>query len=183
MLISEKYRLLNEELHKTREDYGAHAGTKWGKVLSDLCRNLKTWDVLDYGCGKGSLRKSLPGANVKNYDPAIPQHAADPDPADIVACFDVLEHIEPECIDDVIDHMFSKAKMGVILIVATRKAKKFYSNGENAHLIVEDVYWWLNMLSNPEFQLQQLNNMDDAEFLAIYKRRDYQKPTDKGITI
>ncbi len=173
MLITEKYRALNKELHETRQDYGSN-GHKWAKVVSDLCRNLKTNDVVDYGCGKGTLRKNLPGVNIKNYDPAVDEFSKEPEPADIVCCFDVLEHIEPDCLEDVIDHLAKLAKVALVLVVATRKAKKFLSNGENAHLIVNNLYWWMDELSHSGLQLQQLNNVDDMEFLAIYKNPNYQ---------
>ncbi len=77
------------------------------------------------------------------YDPAIEGLDDEPEPADLVVCGDVLEHIEPECLDAVLDDLKRCTVKAIFLTVATRPAKKTLSDGRNAHLIQQPAEWWL----------------------------------------
>ena len=71
MLISPAYRSLNEQMHAD-PDFGT-SGHLFGAVVRELLAGdpaIKT--VLDYGCGKGTLRKSAIGPEWREYDPAVP---------------------------------------------------------------------------------------------------------------
>ncbi|MCI0564617.1 MAG: hypothetical protein MN733_39620 [Nitrososphaera sp.] len=109
--------------------------------LPTLCDKLKTQDVLDYGCGKGLTAAGLPFP-IKEYDPAIEGKDTLPEPADVVLCLDVLEHVEPECISEVLDHLASLTKKVGIFNIALYPAMKTLADGRNAHLIVESAWWW-----------------------------------------
>lgn len=143
MLISEDYRALNAQLHETPE-YGM-SGAKWAETVLAWCRRFDTRDVLDYGAGKRTLEKAL-GFQIKNYDPAIPELSLSPVPTDLVVCGDVLEHIEPECIDDVLADIRRCTKRWALLVIATRPAKKILADGRNAHLIQKPAEWWRETL-------------------------------------
>lgn len=131
-----------------------HASMKWGKSghshapeLREFAKKLRAASVLDYGCGQGTLRPALaPELKVLEYDPGIPGKDKMPKPADIVACTDVLEHIEPELIDNVLRHQYQLAGRGAYLVIATRLARELLPDGRNAHLIVEGEAWWLAKL-------------------------------------
>ncbi len=139
-LITEEYCRLNKELHDTNKSYGT-SGALYVKDLLGILHRQKTTDVLDYGCGKGTLANNLP-FSIKQYDPAVPKHAELPEPADIVICTDVLEHIEPDLLDNVLSHIASLTKKMAYLSAATEPAKKVLSDGRNAHLIVQPKAWW-----------------------------------------
>lgn len=141
MLISEDYRKLNEKLHESNKHYGM-GGEKWASQIIGLSKMVGSQDLLDYGCGKSTLAQNLP-FNIKQYDPAIAKYAAPPEPADIVVCTDVLEHIEPECIEDVLRDLCRLTKSMAFLVIANRPAKKVLEDGRNAHLIQENEMWWL----------------------------------------
>jgi hypothetical protein len=143
-LITDTYRSLNEQLHKERPDYGTSGQKHAGTILS-LAKALGTQDILDYGCGKSTLSKQMPFI-IKQYDPAVPKYSAMPEPADIVVCTDVLEHIEPECLDKVLDHLADLTNKVGFFTIATRAAAKTLQDGRNAHLIVENGNWWLEKL-------------------------------------
>jgi 2-polyprenyl-3-methyl-5-hydroxy-6-metoxy-1,4-benzoquinol methylase len=144
MLISETYRDLNEELHDTNASYGT-SGKRHAETVAELANMLKSTNVLDYGCGKGTLNDAL-GFRIKEYDPCIEGKDDEPDLADLVVCTDVLEHVEPDCIDDVLNHIEELALQAVFLTVATQPAKKFLSDGRNAHICLEQADWWLPKL-------------------------------------
>ena len=145
MLISPDYIALNRELHE-RGEYGLGAH-KWAPVVDEIATQCNAKTILDYGSGQGTLRKVLetrsPPYEILEYDPAIPGKEHKPLRADMLVCCDVLEHVEPECLYSVLDDMRNIARLSVLLVVATRPAKKILSDGRNAHLIIEPSWWWL----------------------------------------
>jgi 2-polyprenyl-3-methyl-5-hydroxy-6-metoxy-1,4-benzoquinol methylase len=145
MLITDSYRELNKDLH-AQGMYG-RKGDKWTAKVASLIEQFKPRCILDYGCGQGALGRAL-GVQVAEYDPAIPGKDKEPEPADLVICTDVLEHIEPECLDAVLDHLRGLTKSVLFAVVSTRPAKKFLSDGRNAHLIVEPWTFWQEKLSS-----------------------------------
>lgn len=149
--ITPEYAALNAQLHKDRPDYGT-SSARWAPVVMDLAHGFGATSVLDYGAGKGELRKALPpsfwscGWLFYEYDPAIPAMSETPQPADLVICSDVSEHVEPECLTAFLDDLKRCARKVLLLTVATRPAKKALADGRNAHLIVEPASWWLPQL-------------------------------------
>lgn len=168
MLITEEYKKLNSELHETNEFYGT-SGAKYAPVVFDLASKLQTLDVLDYGCGKRTLEKNLINFQVKNYDPAIPEFSAMPEPADIVVCTDVMEHIEPDCLDAVLTHIKDLTKKIAFISVATRPARKTLSDGRNAHLIIQEGDWWFAKMS--KFFVVKSYNHQEGEVWFICQPR------------
>lgn len=156
-VISPDYARLNAELHERNPQYGI-SGQKWAKVVRGLADWLGTCDILDYGCGKQTLAETLPELRVRGYDPALPELATTPEPADLVICTDVLEHIEPEWLDNVLDDLARVIRKVGFLTVSTQPALKTLADGRNAHLIVQPVAWWLAKL---------------GQRLTIHEYRDY----------
>jgi len=148
MLISAAYQSQNQQLHEQREDYG-NRSARHAEQVRHLMREYDCATVLDYGCGKGALVKEIPGAY--GYDPALQEYSARPDPADLVVCTDVLEHVEPECLTDVLQDLSRCCRKIFYAIIATRPASKTLPDGRNAHLLVEPAEWWLDQL-DPYFK-------------------------------
>jgi 2-polyprenyl-3-methyl-5-hydroxy-6-metoxy-1,4-benzoquinol methylase len=144
MLISPEYAALNAEHHQKDGSYGAFGGN--AENLIHACEQLGTRDVLDYGCGKGALAARLPWP-IKEYDPAIPGKDSPPEPADIVICRDVLEHIEPEYLDAVLADLARCVKKIGLFSTATGPSWDVLSDGRNAHLIQQPWEWWKERLS------------------------------------
>lgn len=143
MLLSEQYRSEQARLH-SMGNYGT-ASLQYGEMVSGIVERSGARTLLDYGCGSmRNLAKVLDCEVVyEGYDPAVPAFAGDPDAADLVVCIDVLEHIEPECLDSVLDHLKDKTLKHVFFTVHTGPAVKTLSDGRNAHLIQEPAAWWL----------------------------------------
>lgn len=149
MLITDGYRALNTELHARHGGYGSK-GRSWAPRVATLALELQARTLLDYGCGKGSLAVALAqipefaaaGVLVAEYDPAIPGKDAAPAPADLVVCTDVLEHVEPECIDDVIADLERLTLKACLVAVACRPGKRVLADGRPDHLTVEPPAWW-----------------------------------------
>lgn len=155
MLITDEYRRLNAELHKTAGGYGSKGG-KWAPRIWAFGQKLAAssgtpggrFSILDYGCGKGSLKRELEafgGAGVfdiREYDPAVAGKDAPPANADLVVCTDVLEHVEPECIDDVLADLVRLGDRAVLIAVACRAGKRVLADGRPDHLTVQPPLWW-----------------------------------------
>lgn len=152
MRFTQQYEQLQRELH-SRGDYGV-SGHKHADRVRGLCESLKTRDVLDYGCGQNTLAKALPFP-IRSYDPFIQEFSKEPEPADIVVCSDMWEHIEPDCLNEVLMHIHSKCNRCLFVDVATRPARKMLADGRNAHLIQESATWWL-VRAEPLFEVQSL---------------------------
>lgn len=145
--ITEDYRALNAELHRTRKDYGRRGGRHAARVLK-LLKMFNASTVLDYGAGKGGLKAALPDVDVREYDPAIPGKDTPPEPADILVCTDVLEHIEPECLDDVLAELERLTLKVAHVVIATQPDQtKLLPDGRNPHLIVQPASWWQDRLA------------------------------------
>ena len=168
MLITPEYVALNAALHDSNEEYGT-SGHKWATEVNDLATKAGARTILDYGCGRGTLRTALSNAayDVLEYDPAIPEKTWKPLRADVVVCGDVLEHVEPECLYAVLDDIKSIARLAVFLVVATRPARKTLADGRNTHLIVEPSSWWVPKLIG-HWRMMAFQDMG-GEFVFIGK--------------
>lgn len=145
MLISDSYQELNKQLHLSNAAYGTTA-PKYVQHVQNLIDVTGAKNVLDYGSGKGLLGQALSHLMIQEYDPGIEGKGEPPAPATVVVCIDVLEHIEPECLDDVLDDLKRVTQGACFITVSTRPAVKFLADGRNAHLIVEEIDWWLPQL-------------------------------------
>jgi hypothetical protein len=170
--ITESYRLEQEMLHALTE-YGT-ASAKYAGLVSEIVNRLGVTEVLDYGSGRGGLLAHVKFAHavkMQCYDPAIPEFADDPIPMQMCAAIDVLEHIEPECLDAVLDDLQRCTGAVGLFTVCMRPAAKTLSDGRNAHLILQPMEWWLPKLW-ARFDIQTVQRMGDDDFYVIV----YAKP-------
>ncbi len=165
-LISDAYRAEQARLHATGE-YGL-AALNFGDVVDDMVRSSASRTLLDYGCGsKQSLKKVLRvPVDYRGYDPAVPAFSSEPEPAECVACIDVLEHIEPERLGLVLDHLRSKTLKRALFSVHLGPAQKVLSDGRNAHLIQEPPEWWLPQIM-ARFKLLTFVRRKDSFVVAL----------------
>jgi hypothetical protein len=144
MLISEPYRDQLRSMHVRRAFAGKNRSAN---MVAVLARKLGTRDILDYGSGPVGLVEELGDRfDVRSYDPAVPGRDTLPQPADLVACIDVLEHVEPDCLPEVLGHIRGLSKRAACFLIATRPADKRLPDGRNAHLIIDNPAWWMDQL-------------------------------------
>lgn len=155
--ISQEYLALQKELHKN-PDYGV-ASIGYAPLVKQILEGSQAKSLSDYGAGKQNLWKALQHLGVSEvlylpYDPVFPEYGP-PQPADLVCCIDVLEHIEPEFVDAVLlDLRAITTRLGFFSI-ATGPAGKNLVDGRNAHLIQKPSSWWLPSLCE-HFEIAQL---------------------------
>lgn len=157
-LISRAYCREQVLLHARPAGYGGKGG-KWAAAAVALAEACRAQSLLDYGCGRGQLADCLRQADVsfaiREYDPAIPGKDMLPEPADVVVCTDVLEHIEPEKLTAVLAHVKRLTRKAALLVVATRPSGKTLTDGRNAHLILESDDWWAGTVTAAGFTLHE----------------------------
>jgi hypothetical protein len=148
-MISESYKELNRQLHE-QNLYGVS-----GWFTRDIVRQISDsgrLPILDYGCGKRTLSKALgPAYRVTDYDPCIEGLDTPPEPHPIVVCGDVLEHVEPEFVDDVLKDLRRLCTDVGFFVITFEESSRILPDGRNAHLSQHPIDWWLNKLAEAKF--------------------------------
>lgn len=157
-LISDDYREMQKQLHAAPRGYGGR-GDKWAGIVAQLAAQYQAESILDYGCGQGTLIRSLrelrvSGVRLAEYDPAIPGKDAMPEPADLVVCTDVLEHIEKDRLKAVLRHLRDVSQKALWVVVSTKTSNKVLADGRNAHLIIKPPDWWKRRFIKAGFTLR-----------------------------
>jgi hypothetical protein len=172
-LISDEYLRQQHELH-SNPNYGV-ASQSYAPLVADIIRKYQISSVADYGAGKCRLASSLQQLGLAlssyfPYDPAFPEYGQ-PRSADLLCCIDVLEHIEPEFLGNVIDQIGELATKYAFITVHTGSAVKILPDGRNAHLIQAPSSWWLSRLV-PKFEIIQLQQTHGG-FWILASPKDY----------
>jgi len=124
------------------------------KDLGKFYTFLDKWqprNLLDYGCGKGiilsHINEKYPDIRCYGYDPAIQMFSNLPaSPVECIFSNDVLEHIEPEYLTDVLQNINFYSLKYIWLRIDTLPARKKLPDGRNAHLIQEQPSWWIEQI-------------------------------------
>lgn len=144
-------------------------------MVSEIIDRVEIDHLLDYGCGSNlSLTQTLrPQRDIKyqGYDIGVPEYSGDPVPAEMVTCIDVLEHIEPEYLDNVLDHLEDLTEVVLFASVHMGPAGKTLSDGRNAHLTQEPIEWWLPKFME-RFSIQTVQVVSPVEFFVIANNRE-----------
>lgn len=174
-LISDEYRDLQRAMHEN-PDYGV-ASLHYAPMVAKAMDSIAADELLDYGAGKGRLGVALQGLlrrplRIHHYDPAIPEWSASPQPCRFVACIDVLEHIEPALLDNVLDDL-QRVSTGIgVFTVHTGPAMKMLPDGRNAHLIQQPPEWWLARFK-ARFDVVAVNPMPHGFWVVVGRRRPW----------
>ena len=167
MLYTKEHQEQQQALHDTGS-YGVGGNPKgnYGKIVNSLMKVYRCRDILDYGCGsKLAFKGEIKNRDYTPYD-IIPPYNTEPSPHDMVVSIDVLEHIEPECIDDVLDHIRALTMKCLFASIHTAPALKTLPDGRNAHLIQEKIGWWVPKIER-RYTIQQVMRVSNMEFFVI----------------
>ena len=163
-----------------RGNFGGLSLLPFAQDISQLVSEFKSRSLLDYGCGKGLLAREL-DFPIWEYDPAIPGKDNPPRAADMVVCVDVLEHIEPDYLSNVLFDISRCTKKVCYLVISTRPATKTLPDGRNTHLIQEGRDWWVEKLK--EFFVIPDNGVfdKDSELHIIVSPKELKESREKII--
>lgn len=167
-VISDAYRIEQQRLHETT-NYGT-ASIGFAPLVSNVCDKLEVRHLLDYGCGsQTNLLKHLKvnhPLKYQAYDPGVPKYSGRPAPAELVTCIDVLEHVEPEFLDNVLDDLEALTEAVAFITIHTGPASKTLSDGRNAHINQQPIEWWLPRLIC-RFELQSVEKVAECSYYFI----------------
>lgn len=175
MLITDQYQNQQQTLHDAG-NYGT-ASIQYAPLVTDILNRMQIRHILDYGSGRkmNLVRHIKPDHKVsyQAYDPGagLDSLSTPPIPAQMVACIDVLEHVEPDCLDDVLNHLQSLTQVLLFCTVHTGPAMKTLPDGRNAHINQQPMQWWLPKLWE-RFELQTVQVTGEHQFYVIA----YAKP-------
>ena len=156
-MMSNSLKNMYKEIHRTTP-FGKRG--KFPKHLEKFINDKKPQSILDFGCGKGRLiekiKDTYPDIDERGDDPANPEFEKSINDVrvDMIISSDVLEHVEPEYIDDTLKFLQTKSKFFYHLI-ACSPAKLILPDGRNAHLIVENDQWWRKRFSDLSYKIHQ----------------------------
>ncbi len=172
-LISADYLGEQVRLHADPRGYGTK-GRKWADLAEAAFTVHHCMDVLDYGCGQGSLGRELAarGIRVANYDPAVPEWATPPSSADLVVCSDVLEHVEPDKVEAVLDHLQALARVALLVVVSTVPTAKTLSDGRQAHISLHPREWWASRLAARFTMVEEHAIKPEKQWVAVFLKKD-----------
>lgn len=147
-LLSDTYLAQLQELHSRRDRPRGFGGKV--KPLGMFIKFMDEWlpsTGLDYGCGKGTILEHLQNTYKdtvwQGYDPAVKKFKnIKLSKYDVVFSNDVLEHIEPQYVDNVLQHMNKLSNKYLWLRIDTEPARKILKDGRNAHICLESKEWW-----------------------------------------
>lgn len=152
-MITDKHKEIYRDIHNNTP-FGKRA--KIPKHLEKFIEQINPKSICDFGCGKGRLIETIqskyPGISITGYDPAIEKFSKSFDDVDLLISCDVLEHVEPEYIDDTLKFLSTKSRY-IYHLIALSPAKLILPDGRNAHLIQESVEWWRDKFKNLSYNI------------------------------
>lgn len=145
-------------MHETDKQW-ATSGHRFFPQVSALINEHKPKSILDYGCGKGVLGKQIkdqyPEIQVRLYDPGIKEYSKYRSPAQMIVCTDVLEHVEPEFIDNVLDRLLFMTRQLAFFVIHTADCGFRLPDGRPAHLIQKGQEWWEDKINDIASDMKQ----------------------------
>jgi hypothetical protein len=160
-----------------------HSSTTWGHSKPEktgdaairIIQRYKLKSVLDYGTGHGTvpeyLRENLTDVKVMGFEPGLPRSVRFPDEVDLLMSGDVMEHIEPEFLKNVIDVQKETATRFMYHRIHMLPANAILPDGRNAHLIQEDGEWWKKQYECDEWCCYRMVKDPHNMYVDLYLRR------------
>ena len=150
-MLTKQYRQMLEAMHRDPALKWGNDGKHHITAVVNLAQRVQAKTLLDFGCGRSTLSKTIKfygyPLRCTDYDPGRPKKANLPKELfDIVTCTDVLEHVEPEHLDNVLNAIALRTDKAAYFVIDTVEAKTVLPDGRNAHLIVKPAEWWLKKL-------------------------------------
>ncbi len=169
-MITDNYKNDLKKLHKSKA-FGNRS-----KIPAEVTRCIEEYNIesiLDFGCGKGNvvaaLKETYPNLKVYGYDPGRDGYDALPDSIDMIISTDVLEHIEPELLEETLLDLAKRTDKVMYHLIACHPAKKSLSDGRMYYHIIIDK-------ENPAEGIKELRYIDPRK---LRKVREIKKQKDE----
>ena len=168
-LISEEYKNVLRKIHSS-EAWGQASANYIDEILTHI-NEFK--NVLDYGAGCGNFKTDMSkysNIDIIEYEPGRPELENNNIPCEFVVCVDVLEHIEPEFIENVLMDLKRVTLKKGFFTICTRPAQRILPNGWNAHLIQEDNSWWISKIKK-YFNILKIREEGYSDLVVIVEAK------------
>lgn len=150
-------------------------------LIQDYLKRVPLEDkVLDLGCGHGKYTVKLRemGYDAHGMDIIEPELTSCPEyytkvtgykypMFDTIICLDVLEHIPPEEIPEILTGIKNSCDKA-IMTIAHSKAYHKGPNGEELHLTVEKWNWWDLQLQKAGFHIKQTKYYQPYNMTSLF---------------
>jgi hypothetical protein len=179
MAYSKEYLKQLTALHN-KSSFGS--GGEIPLIIKEILDNGKVKSFLDFGSGKGYLSQAIseayPNIKLYTYDP-VTSPIELPSRVDLTYSSDVLEHVEPNLLEQTLDDLFDRTTMYQYHLIACHPAKKKLDDGRNAHLIIEDPDWWKQKLKKYNWSVEYENiteryiekfNINAIKYITVLKK-------------
>ena len=150
-------------------------------LVHNFVAEYQPWSVVDWGCANGfllnRLEQDFPSVReLGGYDPGNPDYMVVPTGTyDCLVSCDVIEHFEPDQLNESLKLMQSKFQRAAFLIIACYPAKKTLEDGRNAHLIVENCAWWLDRVQQ-QFDQCHITRWEAVDYTPNKAKHPQGKP-------
>lgn len=149
--LAEEYKWV----HKNTTTMSGRTTIKQKDKIHKIIQEQKPFNILDYGCGKGwqytdnEVHKEWGVPRPTLYDPYVEGYSKLPGVSakyfDLVLCVDVIEHILPEEVDDILHEVMFLGNF-VYFHIDTKPAQKTFSCGTNFHVSLHSEQEWLDKI-------------------------------------
>ena len=182
-MITEQYKKYLHELH-SRNKFSEK--NLWYDDIKSFISNEPLPDsVLDFGCSHGALIQKIKNdfseiKVVDGYDPGVLKFEKKPSRTyEMLVSTDVIEHIEPDFLDETLVYIDSLFEKTAWIIIACYPAKKSLPDGRNAHLTIETPKWWLNKVQ----KLMSRSQISHYEIVVQNPDNDIKKKNSNEILV
>ena len=180
-----------------KDTYESFELKKFKELIQPQFNYWKIKSVIDYGgggsnwdnsgfSGEQTAKDFFNLEKVISYEPARNYH--DIESCDCVVCFDVLEHVYLNDLNDVLTHIYSHALKFVIIQVACYEAQALLPTGENAHITVRPPIWWKGFIDSISIKYPNISTMlfcsteyKHAQLFKIWNNAEYDNQNEYSI--
>lgn len=156
VLVSPEYQEEQRRMHREIEEYGIEC-LKYVDTIARIIVERGIHTMIDYGAGKGRIVPALSEElgkyeripspfSIELYDPGVPQWSEKPEPAQLLTCIDVLEHVEPQYTISVLHDLHRCTEQVAFITIGMQPASKVLSDGRNAHINLRSTHEWMTLL-------------------------------------
>lgn len=165
-LITPYYQIQRYQLYKDGEE--VDDGHKYVHKVRPFAQQVAAKTILDYGCGQGSFKRSYPdNVDIRQYDPVLPHHTKNPDPADVVVCTNFLERVEPRYLSETLNNLYLLTNKVLFVAISLELSDLWLPNGHNANLTIASEMMWLSELNDYFSRFHIVRPRKEGELVVV----------------